>query len=86
MQHTSEFQSCLSRREMLVRSGMGFGALALQQLLASELPAQSPATSDFSVSPLAPKLPHFAAKAKHVIHIFANGGPSHVDTFDPKHR
>ncbi len=36
------------------------------------------------VNPLAPRLPHFAAKAKHVIHIFANGGPSHVDTFDPK--
>jgi len=35
-------------------------------------------------SPLAPRNPHFAAKAKRVIHIFANGGPSHVDTFDPK--
>jgi hypothetical protein len=35
-------------------------------------------------SPLAPRAPHFAAKAKRVIHIFANGGPSHVDTFDPK--
>jgi len=36
------------------------------------------------VSPLTPKQPHFPAKAKHVIHIFANGGPSQVDTFDPK--
>src|SRR3982751_5289507 len=35
-------------------------------------------------NPLAPRQPHFAAKAKHVIHIFAPGGPSHVDTFDPK--
>jgi hypothetical protein len=37
-----------------------------------------------STSPLAPRSPHFASKAKRVIHIFANGGPSHVDTFDPK--
>ena len=36
------------------------------------------------VTPLAPKRPHFPARARHVIHIFANGGPSHVDTFDPK--
>src|SRR5690606_12045154 len=35
-------------------------------------------------NPLAPKSPHFPAKAKHVIHLFMNGGPSHVDTFDPK--
>src|SRR3977135_1789058 len=34
--------------------------------------------------PLTPKLPHFPSKAKRVIHLFANGGPSHVDTFDPK--
>lgn len=69
----------LSRRELLCRSGMGFGALALQQLLGQ--PAQAEVGG---VNPLLPKLPHFAAKAKRVIHIFANGGPSHVDTFDPK--
>jgi hypothetical protein len=34
--------------------------------------------------PMAPKAPHFPAKAKHVVHLFMNGGPSHVDTFDPK--
>ena len=34
--------------------------------------------------PLAPRQPHFPGKAKRVIHIFANGGPSHMDTFDPK--
>src|SRR5207248_4434153 len=37
-----------------------------------------------SANPLAPKKPHFAPKAKHVIHLFMNGGPSQVDTFDPK--
>ncbi|MGL1668935.1 DUF1501 domain-containing protein, partial [Vibrio parahaemolyticus] len=36
------------------------------------------------IDPLAPKQPHFPAKAKHVIHIYLNGGPSQVDTFDPK--
>lgn len=73
----------LSRRELLRRSGMGFGALALHHLLGKELHAESPG-GGLGVNPLSPRLPHFAAKAKHVIHIFANGGPSHVDTFDPK--
>jgi hypothetical protein len=66
----------ISRREMLTRSGMGMGLLGLAPLLADA--AIDP------VNPLAPKKPHFPAKAKHVIHIFANGGPSQVDTFDPK--
>ncbi len=76
----------LSRRELLSRSGMGFGALALQHLLGDTARGDtaSGAVSASGVNPLLPKLPHFAAKAKRVIHIFANGGPSHVDTFDPK--
>ena len=61
---------------------MGFGALALQHLLGES--ARGDTASASGVNPLLPKLPHFAAKAKRVIHIFANGGPSHVDTFDPK--
>jgi hypothetical protein len=51
--------------------------------LASLLGGQALAGESY-VSPLAPKAPHFPAKAKHVIHLFMNGGPSHVDTFDPK--
>ena len=51
--------------------------------LASLLGA-SPARAMEFENPLAPKPPHFPAKAKHIIHIFLNGGPSHVDTFDPK--
>ncbi|HHK42472.1 MAG TPA: DUF1501 domain-containing protein [Planctomycetaceae bacterium] len=66
----------LSRRELLRRSGMGFGMLSLAPLLQAEA---APAAD-----PLAPKPPHFPVKAKHVIHLFMNGGPSHVDTFDPK--
>src|SRR6187200_216023 len=60
-----------TRREMLARCGMGVGLLGLADVLAD-------------IKPLSPKQPHFAAKAKRVIHLFMNGGPSHVDTFDPK--
>ncbi|HJS08090.1 MAG TPA: DUF1501 domain-containing protein [Pirellulales bacterium] len=75
-----------TRREMLSRCGMGFGALALADLMKQAgLIEQSTAGAATSyVSPLSPKQPHFAAKARHVIHIFLNGGCSHVDTFDPK--
>jgi hypothetical protein len=61
---------------------MGFGMLGLANVLAPQLVSAAEAIG--SNSPLAPKAPHFPAKAKRVIHIFANGGPSHVDTFDPK--
>lgn len=80
--HRTPSSENLSRRELLSRSGMGFGAIALQHLLGES--ACGDAASASGVNPLLPKLPHFAAKAKRVIHIFANGGPSHVDTFDPK--
>ncbi len=66
----------LSRREMLARCGTGVGTLALAGLLADEARA--------SVDPLAPKKPPLVARAKHVVHLFMNGGPSQVDTFDPK--
>src|SRR5438876_1088921 len=75
----------LTRRDFLGRCGMGFGMLGLANLLGSQvLRAASAAGSISANSPLAPKSPHFPAKAKRVIHIFANGGQSHVDTFDPK--
>jgi hypothetical protein len=65
-----------TRREMLKRCGMGFAALGLADLL--------PETSSAASTPLTPRQPHFPGKAKRVIHLFMNGGPSHVDTFDPK--
>ena len=75
----------LSRRRFLERSGAGFGALALPGLLgAAGLTGASAAAHAATSSPMAPRQPHFAPRAKHVIHIFLNGGPSHVDTFDPK--
>jgi hypothetical protein len=72
-----------SRRDFLTRSAFGLGGLGLaalmQQLgMAAESAPLSP------LSPLSPKQPHFAPKAKRVIHIFCTGGPSQVDTFDPK--
>lgn len=63
----------LSRRDFLRRSGMGLGMLGFSDLLASPALAATGATG-----------PHFAPRAKRVIHFFLNGGPSHVDTFDPK--
>ena len=69
----------LTRRELLRRSGMGMAALSLAGLL--EQPAEA---ATVATNPLAVKQPHFPGKAKRVVHIFANGGASHVDTFDPK--
>ncbi len=64
-----------TRRDFLCRVGLGFSALGLSQLEA--------AAADYR-NPLLLKPPHFPGKAKAVIHLFMNGGPSHVDTFDPK--
>ncbi len=72
----------VTRREMLVRSGTGLGALALAGVLAESDGLQAAPNAPFAA--MTPRAAHFAARAKHVIHIFCNGGPSHVDTFDPK--
>ncbi len=69
----------MSRRTMLQQSAVGFGYLALQSLLAEEVLA-----AKRSNDPLAAKLPHFEPRAKRIIFLFMKGGPSHVDTFDPK--
>jgi hypothetical protein len=75
------FPNLLSRREVLTRIGGGMGALALANVFAN---AGLLAAAEKSANPLAPKAPHFPAKAKRLIFLFMNGGPSHVDTFDPK--
>src|ERR1051326_7772270 len=70
-----------SRREFLERAGSGFGLLALFAMMEEDLLlGASPGFTD----PLAPKQPNFPAKAKSVIFLFMHGGPSHLDTFDPK--
>jgi hypothetical protein len=77
--------SSLSRRQLLHKCGMGVGALALGSLLAEAgYAAPTAAGPNAPINPLSPKSSQFPGKAKRVIHIFANGGPSQVDTFDPK--
>ena len=72
MPHDSKLTS---RRNFLTRYGGGTGLLGLSALLAGQFPASANAAS---------KPPHFAPKAKRFIHLLMNGGPSHVDSFDPK--
>ena len=69
----------LSRREMLVQGGAGFGALAMAHLL-----NESPISAAESQSPMTPKHPHHQAKAKSIIFLYMEGAPSHIDLFDPK--
>jgi hypothetical protein len=70
----------ISRRDMLNRVGTGLGALGLAALFNDQgLLADTPRSN-----PLSPREGHFQPKAKRVIHLFMNGGPSQVDTFDPK--
>lgn len=77
---SSDGSDFLTRRQILSKAGLGFGSLALHSMF------QQSAFSDEidQANPLLPKAPHFAPRAKRVIHIFANGGPSHIDTFDNK--
>jgi hypothetical protein len=72
-----------SRRDFLARSGGGFGAMALGSMMHwDEARADVPEIDP--LSPMAPRVPHHIAKAKSVIFLFMEGGPSHIDLFDPK--
>ncbi len=73
----------VTRRDFLSKCGMGMGALGLATLF-GDVSALIPSAHASSVNPFAPKAPHFPGRAKRVVHFFLNGGPSHVDTFDPK--
>ena len=75
--HVPRFES---RRDFLRLAGGGFGSLALAALAADGVRGELKVDTD----PFAPKPPHFPAKAKSVIFLFMEGGPSHVDLFDPK--
>ena len=74
--HQLQTTPVIGRRDFLNRVGMGFGALAASTLFNDNASA--------AINPLSVKEPHFPARAKSVIHLFMNGGPSQVDTFDPK--
>ncbi|HVW35900.1 MAG TPA: DUF1501 domain-containing protein [Pirellulales bacterium] len=77
----NRFTPVLSRRDLLRVSSAGFGNLALAGMLGQTAAAES---GDARPNPLAPRPPHFPAKAKRVIFLFMHGGPSQVDTFDYK--
>ena len=65
----------LDRRHMLRQSGLGLGTLALAMMSGEKAR---------SADPLSPKIPGDRPRAKRLIHLFMNGGPSHLDSFDPK--
>ncbi len=71
-----------TRRDILMRGGAGFGALPLAWLLSQD--SARGATQAAVKSQLAAKAAHFAPCAKSVIFLFMEGGPSHIDLFDPK--
>lgn len=75
-----------SRRDFLAHAGGGFGALALAQLAAADLASGRNAVDPGSVAGkrLDPPRPHLRPRARSVIFLFMEGGPSHLDTFDPK--
>src|SRR5437764_15121964 len=80
--HAASFR--LSRRELLCKIGGGFGAVALASVFADAGLLAAPPAPGTAANPLAPKPPHFTPRARRIIFLFMNGGPSHVDTFDPK--
>src|SRR5262245_45149177 len=71
-----------TRRQFLRSAGGGFGLLALSALLAED--GLLAAEGEAAPNPLAPRPPHYRAKARQVIFLFMSGGPSHLDLFDPK--
>ncbi|MDA0765384.1 MAG: DUF1501 domain-containing protein [Verrucomicrobia bacterium] len=82
MNPQADFLKTLSRRSLLQRSALGLGALGLSDLLRGNELLSGAVKPE--ADPLAAHASHFAPRAKRVIHFFLNGGPSHIDTFDPK--
>lgn len=82
LEHRLE-DSVFTRRQFLNRLGMGFGALSLTSLVGMGI-LSPPGANAEGFSPFAPKTPPLPARAKRVLHIFAAGAPSHIDTWDPK--
>ncbi len=78
---------CCSRRRLLREAALGFGALAFTALWGEQSAASdAKGGSRSDARPFAPRPPHFPARAKNVIFLYMDGGPSQVDTFDPKPR
>ncbi len=71
-------ENCCSRRQILEQAGMGMGLLGLHALFGAAAADEEKKPNSIG------RTPQFKAKAKHIIHIFAEGGPTHLDTWDPK--
>ena len=77
----------IGRRDLLRHAGTGFGLLGLAAILADQAAADSSVDREArSADPLALRTPHHAPRAKHCIFLYMPGGPSQIDTFDPKPR
>src|SRR5262245_53632590 len=78
------FPTAATRRDFLTRAANGFGSLALSYLLSRDAKARGAGQDTKLFNPLAPRQPHFTPKAKAVIFLYMVGGPSQMETFDPK--
>jgi hypothetical protein len=81
---SEHFRITRNRREFLTDAFGGFGALAVGTMLQQEALRAATSANPANLNPLAPKAPHIAAKAKSVLFLFMSGGPSQMETFDPK--
>ena len=82
MNHPQFTPTPIARRHFLRDCGVGLGKIAFASLLSDAFSQRSRANENENA--LAPRAPHFPAKAKRVIHLFMAGAPSHLDLFDPK--
>src|SRR5262249_10988973 len=83
-QFTAKERHLLDRRNFLLQSSAGLCSIALSSMLAEEGLAWAIDENPSIPDPLAPKAPHHKPRAKSVVWLFLEGGPSHLDTFDPK--
>ena len=86
MHSQSNWQVPMSRRQMLRRFASGFGMVGLAGLFAEDFISSAVAAAAGAADPMSVKPPQYPARAKRIIFLFMSGGPSHVDTFDPKPR
>lgn len=83
--HYQDINTVVNRRQLLMQAGAGFGGIALNAMLAQQAGAATKTNTPIKpLSPLSAKQTHFPATAKSVIFLFMEGGPSHIDMFDPK--
>src|SRR3989475_7452349 len=82
--HCGRYEKFTNRRDFLKKAGAGFGLLALADLLQGDGLIAADIEPARSLDPMAPRRPHYPAKAKSIIWLFMEGAPSSGDLFDPK--